>query len=262
MSDLPNATIQVIHNNNNRNDDVYLTIKLDGMKRPVTVLVDTGADVSLLKVDNISNHNRIDTLSKRTIGGAFNGSSNTLGVFNTFWLVNDKSIATSWQVVSSNNDIPLDGIVGRDILWHRTSIDTRAKTLTLYSIEGTYLQTWPLENAPKQDHITTDNKKATVKTIKIHENNLHKNNWQLELWKGNAPHENICELAVERSCHWLESRTINIIKIRVPEPEDTEIVIPAQELGPGILMGNSVSTINKGYENGINIELQFLSSKD
>lgn len=89
------------------------------MKRPVTVLVDSGADVSLLKMENIAELDWVNKLSRRTIGGAFNGFSKTLGVFNTTWMLNSNAIETSWQVVDSRNDIPADGIVGRNILWKK-----------------------------------------------------------------------------------------------------------------------------------------------
>lgn len=90
--ELPDARIQLIHEENSSKDDVYVTITLNGMKRPVTVLVDSGADVSLLKIDNIAELDLINKLRIRTIGGAFNGSSKTLGVFSTKWLLNNDAI--------------------------------------------------------------------------------------------------------------------------------------------------------------------------
>lgn len=47
----------------------------------------------------------------------------------------------------------------------------------------------------------------------------------------------------------MEARTINIIRIRVPEREGAEILINSQELGPGVFAGNCVSTVMQGYVN-------------
>lgn len=129
--DLPDARMQLVHKNDDANDDVYITINLKGMKRPVKVRVNSGADVLLLKIENISELDWINKLSIRTIGGAFNGSSKTLGVFNTSWVINNNSIETSWQVIDNRNYIPADGIVGRNMLWKNSIIDARSKTVRM-----------------------------------------------------------------------------------------------------------------------------------
>lgn len=74
--DLPDVRIQVLNENDNSTNDVYVTINLYGLKKPITVLVDSGADISLLKYGSISNSDWIDKSKVRTIGGTFNGSSN------------------------------------------------------------------------------------------------------------------------------------------------------------------------------------------
>lgn len=121
-----------------------VTIQLDGLKKPVTVLVDSGADVSLLKYDNICKVDMINKTCARTKGGAFNGASRTLGEFNTNWKVKKINISTSWQVVNDMNNIPFDGILDRDILWQRSIINTWEKTLAILNSNGKILQIFPL----------------------------------------------------------------------------------------------------------------------
>lgn len=74
--------------------NVYVSLHLTGTYKPVTVLVDNGADKSLLKLENICEQSSIDKSGIRTLGGAFHGSSKTLGVFRTDWIIKDKKIST------------------------------------------------------------------------------------------------------------------------------------------------------------------------
>lgn len=254
--DLPDARVQLVNEKEDSKDDIYVTINLNGMKRPVTVLVDTGADVSLLKEGNILNRNRIIKTGIRTIGGAFNGSSRTLGSFNACWRIKESVITTEWQVVNDLNNIPVDGILGRDILWNKSIIDTRKKTLSLLSSNGALIEKLPLIKSPIFEKNTNNSDKiniTSVRTIDVMEkfqliqdeqNIKYKRERQIVPFKTNQPDITRYTPVVKVG---LEPRTINIIQVKIAEPEDTEIVVNSQELGPGILLGNCVSTVSQGY---------------
>lgn len=260
-AELPDAKIQLIHEKNKENDDVFVTITLQGMKKPVTILVDSGADVSLLKIDNINDLDSINRLGIRTIGGAFNGSSKTLGIFTTSWMINKNPIKTSWQVIDNRNDIPVDGILGRDILWNRTKIDAIEKEIHVFN-EGVFLITFPLVSSPNKqlgNPIKKNLKVTSVRTLdnghgtrtdtqnQLQNYSPGSNNLQMVLW--NHQPGKMCYKTEGKFI--LEPRTINIIQLRISEPEDTEILMNSQELCSGIFMGNSSSTVTKGFVKSI-----------
>lgn len=81
------------------------------------MLVDTGADVSILKVGKILLQNSVDNSKIIDIKGVTEGLTKSLGIINTeIWVKNNQTIGHNFHVVSDDFPIPGDGILGRDFL--------------------------------------------------------------------------------------------------------------------------------------------------
>jgi hypothetical protein len=80
--------------------------------RELALLVDTGADVSLLKTDNLDKDGTFDPDGKIKVKGVIETYGTVKTVVNSDFL----KIPSTFNLVSKQVDIPCDGILGRDFL--------------------------------------------------------------------------------------------------------------------------------------------------
>jgi hypothetical protein len=81
-------------------------------------MVDTSADISLLKPNNLDNTRKFDPdgrVKVKTVDGSI---IETLGTVRTVVNADSLKIPFTFQLVSKQVDIPCDGILGRDFLEH------------------------------------------------------------------------------------------------------------------------------------------------
>lgn len=209
------------------------------------MLVDSGAEVSLLKIDCIQDHHSIDQSRTITLGGACNGIINSMGVLHTFWQLQNENVKTEWQVVSGQNKIPEDGIIGRDNLWNRTNLDAMQKELKIFTMQGEFLESVPMLNPNVKSGVATsiaEKSKVipmveTVKTINI------------DSCRSNLINDKRKSVPKLAKCYptTLKARMKNLVSFEVPEEDGTEILINSRELGSGIYLGNSLSSVKKGF---------------
>lgn len=83
-----------------------------------TLIVDTGADVSLIKENILQPTTNIYTNHKCMINGVTSGQIETIGISHTNILMNGVKIPLNFQVVDKEFPIATDGILGRDFLAH------------------------------------------------------------------------------------------------------------------------------------------------
>ena len=90
-----------------------MKVYIDNYNIPITLLVDTGADVSLIKNDNFSD-NQINTNRITTLSGIGQGKIRSIGT--TFFDLKFKNclIPHYFHVVHNDFPIPCDGILGMD----------------------------------------------------------------------------------------------------------------------------------------------------
>lgn len=82
-----------------------------------TLLVDTGADISLFKRNKINPNQIINQANLCTMKGITNGFTKSLGTTNTTLSINGEEIECQFHIVDNNFPIPSDGILGRDFLY-------------------------------------------------------------------------------------------------------------------------------------------------
>lgn len=114
-------------------EDAFIEIPLDVMKKDkVRVLVDTGADISLIKLNSLKDGIDIDKSELRVISGVYEGDGTTIGTIQTTLKINDEQLLIKLHVVDNTFSIPADGIIGRDLLWGNTIINTKQKLIKFY----------------------------------------------------------------------------------------------------------------------------------
>jgi len=79
-------------------------------------LIDTGADISLLKEDNLIGTTEYDPKRKVNVKCVDASPMETHGVLEARIELRNSSIVRNFQLVNKQVDIPCDGILGRDFL--------------------------------------------------------------------------------------------------------------------------------------------------
>lgn len=83
----------------------------------LTFLIDTQADVSLIKVNSLLSNTPIDTSTKCTLTGITDDSTKSFGTAFISLCLNNCNFSQKFQVVSRTFPIPTHGILGKDFLW-------------------------------------------------------------------------------------------------------------------------------------------------
>lgn len=96
-----------------------------------TLIIDTGADVSLFKVDKVNPKQPVYTQKRINLTGITTNSIDTLAATNTSLTFGNASITHQFHLIPKTVDIKADGILGRDFLTkHRCVIDYEHWLLT------------------------------------------------------------------------------------------------------------------------------------
>lgn len=95
----------------------------EAINKKLVLLVDTGADSSLVKYSALSKGVNLDKRDLKNLGGAFGGYTRTQGSIRVGH-IGLKGISFRLHVVKSDTGLPADGILGRDSIWGKTVINT------------------------------------------------------------------------------------------------------------------------------------------
>lgn len=174
----------------------------------LTLLVDTGADISLIKQDD-GFSNLINTHAKQSYEGVSKGVINTLGTIKgKFVLPQQKFLNVELNVVGQNNLIPGDGIIGRDILWNNSIIDSMSKQV-IFKINEHCNVNIPLVQE-------TDNKRQETQLTK------------------HLPNENK---------YIISSRTKGVMTFNCQLENNKDIIVKAKELENGVYLSNTLTRV-------------------
>lgn len=117
------------------------------------MLIDTGAQISLINNNIIEDQSLINKKNKITIS-SIHGSENTLGDISTKILKNNISIPIQLQV-TKNQVLKEDGILGYDILGDKAIINGPQKTLIINS--GNSLIEFPIKTKTNRINLNSIN---------------------------------------------------------------------------------------------------------
>lgn len=135
----------------------------NGMK---TFLVDTQADISVIKHNILSDDVFIDTSDVIRIRGVTDELIKSLGTINNELFANDFSVYHEFHVVPDDFGIPADGIIGKDFLKiHKCIIDYDEMALSFY-LNGKNVSI-PILESPSDDTITLPARAEVFRTFHL-----------------------------------------------------------------------------------------------
>ena len=98
----------------------------------VVLMIDTGADSSLIKKESLNESVIVNTSLARDLRGAFGGYTRTEGLV-SLTECNGLQIVLDMHSLAKGDCLPGDGVLGRDNLWGKSIIDSRKNTLTIFT---------------------------------------------------------------------------------------------------------------------------------
>lgn len=115
----------------------FIRIHCDLSDQPCTFLLDTQADISVLKYTSVSENILINSSDFVDIKGVTNTSIRSLGSINSQLNINDHTLSQKLHIVPENFNIPSDGILGKDFLKNfQCTINYNDLTLTINTRRG------------------------------------------------------------------------------------------------------------------------------
>lgn len=144
----------------------FVKIQTNERERELIFIVDTQADVSLIKISELRNTNEINTMEKITLRGITDGTIESYGTINVDLIFNNIYIKHKFHVVDRNFPIPSNGIMGKDFIQkYMCQIDYYDMTFTIrkekYEIKTKIML------GPNEDEIAIPPRCEIFKTFQI-----------------------------------------------------------------------------------------------
>lgn len=137
-------------------------------KEKVRLLIDTGASVSLMKVNVLKDSVVIDEGNAMNIVGIFNAGSATIGETNSNLIINGSYFPCAFQIIYDTSSIKADGILGLDFLKNSTIINLRDNVVnfsTNSSVAQSHVFSNPISTKlsnHKTTNVNNDNKGESI----------------------------------------------------------------------------------------------------
>lgn len=130
----------------------------------MVLLVDTGADISLCKINKIIPKQFINRKNAIKIKGVTDGLTFSLGTTQTEIYMQNYAIHHTFHVVDEDFPIPADGILGRDfIIKYQCQLNYRNWTMTL-NMGSEYVEL-PIYNSPGEDTLIVPPRCEVVRKV-------------------------------------------------------------------------------------------------
>lgn len=112
----------------------FIQLKLDASDKINTFLVDTGADISVLKAGSVKPYWTFNPDNHCSIRGITAGERESYGSIDCLIFTENNTIENTFHLVGNDFPIPTDGILGRDFLTrYKCEINYDTWILTAYS---------------------------------------------------------------------------------------------------------------------------------
>ena len=108
---------------------VYIEIPYEHAKdKKLVLLVDSGAEVSLVKKSTMTTNIKLNTNERKNMGGAFGGYERTRGSIKMSHEILS-GVSFKFHVVGDNTELPADGVLGRDNMWGKAIVNSCTQEL-------------------------------------------------------------------------------------------------------------------------------------
>lgn len=115
----------------NLNCSDFLILECSDFYGQKTFILDTQADISVIKLQSLKANVFIDDAEGIRIHGVTDGVTESFGTINTEILINDLELTHTFHVVPDNFCIPSDGIIGKDFIrYHKCTLDYESNTIS------------------------------------------------------------------------------------------------------------------------------------
>lgn len=129
--------------------------------------MDTQADISIFREDSINVNYSLDTSEIVNIKGITNDSIGSLGTVTTNLFVNNNVLPCKFHIVSSEFDIPADGILGKDFIKNYSCIlNYDEMSLTINGFNGNFKI--PIRGGPSDNTIVLPARSEVVRQFNFH----------------------------------------------------------------------------------------------
>lgn len=110
----------------------YVTIQCNLASKPLNFLVDSQADISIMKISSLNQNFSYDTCEIIRIKGITNSAISTFGTVFIKLLIDNVSIEHKFHLVPDSIAIPTDGIIGKEFIKaHRCNLDYGTETFVI-----------------------------------------------------------------------------------------------------------------------------------
>lgn len=129
-------------------------------------LIDTQAQISIIKINTLHSNTQINTDEKFNITGVTDGRVVSLGCYTeSIFLDNKTKIPQNFQVVSAKFPIPTAGILGQDFIWNnKCTICADSNSLTIRNFDTSF--TFPMSNI-FEDELWIPPRSEIIQKIKV-----------------------------------------------------------------------------------------------
>lgn len=155
----------------NLNLSDFLSLQCSNLSGAKTFLLDTQADISLIKHNSVDEDVFVNNRNLINIKGIAHDVIETHGTIQTEFLIDGRAISHELHVVPNDFRIPSDGIIGRDFIKeYQCVIDYERMTLSFFL--NNHVCTLPIFDGPR-DHTIAIPPRSQVYRI-FHIDNFHK----------------------------------------------------------------------------------------
>ena len=148
----------------------YVSIECTTSDTPLDLLVDTGADISIVKISAINN----DFLTENTIkiSGITEDTLQSIGSAKLILEIDGEQLEHDFHVVNEDFPVPGSGILGLDFIKkYACTLDfTRDHAMTLYPPETDIFLTIPFKNAPNANCLCIPPRSEVIRKIRMNTN--------------------------------------------------------------------------------------------
>lgn len=154
----------------NLNSCDFVILDTSVTKTPSSFLVDSQADISVIKISCLKATSEIDTFDRINIRGVTKDVVSSFGTISIELSIDNCSVTQIFHVVADDFNIPADGIIGRDFIkQHRCNMDYDGMTVSFY-YNNRHLFI-PMLQGPDQDTIVLPARSEVIRKFNINTSN-------------------------------------------------------------------------------------------
>lgn len=131
----------------NKNENDFILVNMTSAVKPIKLIIDTGADISLIKINTLNKNVKILDKFKARFSGITETYVESLGIVYCHIIVNNIVIKHAFHVVPENFNIPTDGIFGKDLCKAiKANIDYFSKNISF--VKNGKVCSWEMNMGP------------------------------------------------------------------------------------------------------------------